>query len=420
MATLVHTMKVSWNSFMLTKLKSIVPNETEISKLRANIALTFFGVYLVMMFASLTYAYWIPTNGVFFGMLSNLSTLFLMIGCLISVLLRKPNQSYLIYGGLIILGVIVRHQSTIAFPLWFFLILLMLSDISFTKIVKVFFYVTAPLTIFTLTMGYFKLIPTMQSPRGFGPNGEMIWRQGLGFNWVTLPSQLLFYLTLAYFFLKKGIMSWKEIIIITLSDVFLYVQTDTRNPFLLVLLIVLVAGLLNSKYKVNLIEFFSSKFFGIIAILSFPFFLLISICLAYLGTNGILVSKINHLMSNRVLYSHIGLEKYGVHPFGTRVVYNVLNPTHNLRGIYFYLDNSYMQYLITFGFIFIIIIVGLLTIQMFREYKSKKWYILFIFVLIAIHSTGDPQLMYISYSPFVLIIGNVIDRFKFFNREVKE
>lgn len=65
MATLVHTMKVSWNSFMLTKLKSIVPNETEISKLRANIALTFFGVYLVMMFASLTYAYWIPTNGVF-------------------------------------------------------------------------------------------------------------------------------------------------------------------------------------------------------------------------------------------------------------------------------------------------------------------------------------------------------------------
>ena len=79
-----------------------------------------------------------------------------------------------------------------------------------------------------------------------------------------------------------------------------------------------------------------------------------------------------------------------------------------------------MQYLITFGFIFIIIIVGLLTIQMFREYKSKKWYILFIFVLIAIHSTGDPQLMYISYSPFVLIIGNVIDRFKFFNREVKE
>ena len=113
----------------------------------------------------------------------------------------------------------------------------------------------------------------------------MIWRQGLGFNWVTLPSQLLFYLTLAYFFLKKGIMSWKEIIIITLSDVFLYVQTDTRNPFLLVLLIVLVAGLLNSKYKVNLIEFFSSKFFGIIAILSFPFFLLISICLAYLTLN---------------------------------------------------------------------------------------------------------------------------------------
>ncbi|POH19998.1 hypothetical protein BGL46_03850 [Fructilactobacillus sanfranciscensis] len=394
---------------MLTKLKLIFPNE---KKIRSNISLTFFGVYLIMMFATLVYAYWIPTNKVFFGMIPDLSTLFLIIGCLISVLMRKPSQSYLIYGSLIILGIVVRHESTIAFPLWFFLILLMLSDIEFTKIVKVFFYVTAPLTIFTLTMGYFRLIPTMQSPRGIGPNGVVIWRQGLGFNWVTLPSQLLFYLTLSYFFLRKGMVSWKAIGIITVLDIFLYVQTDTRNPFLLVLLIVLVAGLLNSKYKDNLIDFFCGKIFGVVSIAAFSFFLIVSLILSYLGTDGFVLDKINRLMSNRVLYSHIGIERYGIQPFGTKVVYNVLNPTHNLKGSYFYLDNSYMQYLITFGIIFIVIIVGLLTIQMFKEYKNKKWYVLFIFVLIALHSTGDPQMMYISYSPFVLIIGKVIDKFK--------
>ncbi|WP_252895370.1 hypothetical protein [Fructilactobacillus florum] len=46
-------------------------------------------------------------------------------------------------------------------------------------------------------LGYFNLIPTFFSPRGIAPDGTVLLRQALGFNWVTLPAQVFFYLVLA-------------------------------------------------------------------------------------------------------------------------------------------------------------------------------------------------------------------------------
>ncbi len=155
-------------------------NNDSFQNIRSKLVCTFFGVYTFLMFSTLLYAYWLPQYGIFFGVIQKVASLVLILGCIESLVLRKPNSSYLIYVLLIILGVIVKHSSTIAFPLWFFVVLFMISGIDFRKIVKIFFYITGILTFITVFLGFLGLIPTFSAPRGTSPDGSVLLRQALG------------------------------------------------------------------------------------------------------------------------------------------------------------------------------------------------------------------------------------------------
>lgn len=381
--------------------------------LRERLVCTFFGIYTFLMFSSLVYANWIKPYDFMFSPLPKIAAIVLIVGCCLSVLMRTASQSYFVYFFLIFLGLLVKQVSTLAFPLWFFVMLLMVSKVDFSKLVKVFFYVNGSLTCVTIVLGYFNLIPTFFSPRGIAPDGTVLLRQALGFNWVTLPAQVFFYLVLAYIMIKKGKLSFFALAIISGISLFLYVETNTRNPFILEILIVLIFLLLKSPLHHFLMRIFHSKLFGWTGILIFPVLTFLSVFFATIGTNGGFMKIFDHLMSGRFALAHQGVERYGISLFGKQIIFNTYRPDRPLRGSYFYLDNSYIQYLLNFGLIMLFIIILLISLALYVQYQGKKWYVLLIFILIALHSFSDPQLIYLQYSPFILIIDSVIDRVRF-------
>ncbi len=212
--------------------------------------------------------------------------------------------------------------------------------------------------------------------------------------------------------MKKGKITLKPLIIIFIISVFLYEETNTRNAFILEILLVLIFGLMNTNLKEVVLRIVESKFIGALSIIIFPVATFISMLSAFLGNNSSFMTKLDVLMSGRINLSHIGLERYGLSMFGTKITYNTFNTRYGLKGIYFYLDNSYIQYWLNFGTIFILVLITLITITLIWEYKQKRWYISLIFIFIALHSLGDPQLIYLQYSPFVLIVDQMIDKFR--------
>ncbi|USS90341.1 hypothetical protein [Fructilactobacillus carniphilus] len=383
----------------------------ETEETRTTLVCAFFGIYTFLMFFTLIYTYWTKEYGLFFSPVTKIASAVLIIGCLESILLRKPDSSYIVYFLLIALGLIVKRTSTLSFPLWFFVMLLMINHIDFRKIVKVFFLVTAVMTICTVILGYFNLIPTFSTFRGFTNNGQMSFRQALGFNWVTLPSQLFFYLFLCYIFIKKGKLNKISLFLLFLISCFLYSQTNTRNPFLLELLLIAFFLLMQVGFKYKFLKFFKTNLFKYLSILSMPIASILTIIVSYIGPTSPFMVKFDSIMSGRIGLSHLGIEKYGLSFFGTVIKFKTFSPSHPLHGKYFYLDNSFIQYLLNFGIIFLLVIVILLTAALWIEFKKKHWYVLLIFIFIALHSVGDPQLIYLQYSPFALIIVEVIDRF---------
>lgn len=333
------------------------------------------------------------------------TTLILVIGCIINLISKKMDISLLLYFILIIIGIIVCLKSRTYYALQFSLALLMVRDVKFSWIIRTFFYSIGILLIITIILANLGIIPVFLN---ISNTGNFTIRKSLGFVWVTFASQFYFYLTLAYFFLKKGYLSYLSLIIILLGDIYLYIETATKNPFLLVFLILFIA-FINRVTKHN---FFSSKYIKYISIIIFPLLSFIAVAFAIIGkSNGFMVF-LDNVLDNRIAMANLGFIQYGIKLFGNYIPINTFaNGATNIIGNYFYLDNSYSQYFITFGSVFSIILILLLMISLMELKSGSDWYIFVIFIFIAIHSFNDPQLIYLCYSPFTLICSNTIEYF---------
>lgn len=336
-----------------------------------------------------------------------ISSLILLFGCIINIFSKKSNLSLILYLILIFVGIIVYINSNTYYALQFSLALLMVRDVNFHLIIKTFLYFIGISLIITIILANSGIIPVFSSI-GISNDGNITFRKSLGFVWVTFASQFYFYLVLAYFFIKKGDLGHLSIIFILLGDFYLYFETATKNPFILVILI-LIISILNENFKNKP---FSGKYIKYISVIIFPLMSFISLLFAIIGkSNGVMVF-LDNLLDNRVAMANLGFTQYGIRLFGNIIPINTFaNGATNIIGNYFYLDNSYVQYLITFGSIFLIILILLLTISLINLKSGSDWYIFVIFIFIAIHSFNDPQLIYLCYSPFTLICSNTMEYF---------
>ncbi len=98
-----------------------------------------------------------------------------------------------------------------------------------------------------------------------------------------------------------------------------------------------------------------------------------------------LLHKIDTLMHNRLVHPWGGLQEYGIKAFGSQLPVN----TDYALGDYFFLDDSYYQILLSYGWV-IWLVVGLLSVwTLHRAAKRGEWRLFVALVLVCIHSIEE-------------------------------
>lgn len=280
--------------------------------------------------------------------------------------------------------------------IFLFLIIIAVSDVCFSKILKTYIWTNGLCIGTVMLFRAFELIPARNNFT------EVRSRYALGFDFVTTGANFWMYLVLAYICYRGKKITWMEAAILETITYVFFAFTDTKNAFAITTLTIVMALILkiwNEQFGRKIFSFFI-KYITLIGTL------LISTLVFFFDKSTFVSETINGLLTNRVQLSYDAVQKYGIRLFGQAI---------NWVGgaIYFekeyvdynYVDSSYMQILLSYGIVLLtVIIVGYYLLGRMIV-KEKAWYLGLVIILSAVHSTFDPQLMWIQYNVCFLTLG---------------
>lgn len=322
---------------------------------------------------------------------------YLLIG--IKFLFDIYNKKYSLkeIAIIILLGIyllVISYQSKTFGYMTYFMYIVTSKGVNYNRIIK---HVLISFIISTS----FVLILTL-----FGIIEDKIYslnirnRHGLGFNWATVFPNMFMYMTLYFIYIKKNKISLIYVFAILSITLFCYIMTNTKSAFALTILAVLLAYIL--RYNKFLQKY--HKIYNYIAICIPIFMALLIILLSYnYSSESTMMVKLNHILSGR-----LSLGKSAINNFGFTVMARTLpwaggEPTDG--SVYNYVDSSFLLYLLNFGIVFFIILMGFLECFANEINKKKDTYMLLVFCIFIIHSTFDPQLLNLCFNYFLLVLS---------------
>ncbi len=373
-----------------------------------------------------TLKYFLPLLKISQNINNNYANIFRFIGlflCFTAFVLNVNLQTKIPFKrsliGIILLAFIVIDNGFLAKFYLFFdtpILIFLAINLNFRKILKF-------LTIF---YALFFFIVITGSIVGFFPSNiyhtAVRTRNSLGFIWSSFPAHGFLYVATAYTILKNKNLNYIAIVILELINVFIFIKTNTKSPFYL-LSLYLFCVLLIKWFHIYINK---NRIFKIIFLLITP---LLSFLIIFLSYNAKTFPSLNNLASNRPLLGLRAINMYGIHPFrplSDTVSFNInanfKQSTSNLSK-YFYVDSSYLQYLILFGYVSLIIFIILIIMLQKRMLKSKNLFLALAFLFAALDGFLDPQFIQTFYNFFILFLATLFspqnDSLKAFDKNTK-
>ena len=211
-----------------------------------------------------------------------------------------------------------------------------------------------------------------------------------------------------YIYLKKDQFGIKDFFLSNIFNFIFFKMSDSRLDFLIILFATGL-GLLFSCRPGVLKKIAKSIYVNGILLFS----ILISfISSVFYNGNSSLFSKLNQLLSQRLLLGNNALSYYGLKMFGQKIEWIGSGGSGIYRTFdqidYNYVDCSYLQYALSFGIVFMLVMILLYMLAIKHEYLENRNYSLFIFAVIFVISIIEPRLLNIQMNPFILLLGSII------------
>ena len=113
---------------------------------------------------------------------------------------------------------------------------------------------------------------------------------------------------------------------------------------------------------------------------------------------------INAAFSNRPYFGKIALETYGVSLFGQPITWLTGTDGTKVSGMdYFYVDSSYLHLGLNYGMLFLIIVLLIYSVVLYKAVRQKDYYLISIVTVILVFSVTEPRLMNLAFNPFPLL-----------------
>uniref|UniRef100_UPI00405733EA hypothetical protein n=1 Tax=Agathobacter sp. TaxID=2021311 RepID=UPI00405733EA len=234
---------------------------------------------------------------------------------------------------------------------------------------------------------------------------ELRARHGLGFAWTTTGAILYFFIVLQYVCLRKAKLSYLELAVLEGVNIVLYVLTDSRMAFLLLSLFLITICFVkigrNRWYFAEKLKYLFVFMPSAIACIA------VAIHLFYDSGNAFW-QKLNNLLSGRLQLGRDAITEYGFSLLGQKIEW-VGFSLDNLSGEdYNYVDCAYLQLLLEYGILFLVLIMVLYSILVYKALKSKNYYFMWAIMFILVLSITEPRLMNLAFNPFpVLFLSEV-------------
>ncbi len=315
----------------------------------------------------------------------------------------RKNEFY-IYIILAIILVISMKFSGTNRMLFYFLMILAARDVSSTGIMKVALYV----------QGIVLLIFVIGSQIGIFPDyifdATSRVRHGLGFYWTTTAPIMYFFWMMYYIYLRRDIIRFYEILILELINYWFYQKTDSRMSFLLSTVMLCFFLLARVRWsRINSDNQIFSRFFEKLSLVAPTLICVFALFLhmAYNADNH-LWSRLNSLLSKRLALGLSAVQTYGISLFGTEI--NWVGYDFGISsGTYNYVDCSYLQILLNYGLIMLIVVIAIYTYLMYRAISNQDPYLVIILWIILIFSITEPRLMHLGFNSIPLLTMSQLD-----------
>ena len=301
-----------------------------------------------------------------------------------------------------------------------FLVLILLSayDTDYKKLIKTTMKLQIILTTILVTLCVTKITQNYIVGRA----GTKVARYSLGFQYPTNLAQMVMFSSILYIYMEGIKIKWKDIFTIYLINILIYAITDSRTEFIVLVITLIFTVLfkyLNYKNKNELIQGIKEKYslFFTNTFVIYPFCSFILVMQYSLGEMG---EKINSILSNRLKQTYDNVIIYGLKPFGEKIEFLGLGLKQKLEyGKYKsnFVDNEYLQIMFSYGYIFAICFVIILTLLLIMLYKKRKYREIMLCSIYLLFGLLNPRISSVLYCPILFMLIPTIVEYKELKKE---
>ena len=319
-----------------------------------------------------------------------------LISALIKIVLEKYSYKeymYIVGAGAVLL--ITTFYTKNKFLLEYFIIIISCKNIEFKKIVKIFFWVDLFLLLLTMFEAKVGLIENFIGYRA----GNKI-RQSYGIIYPTDFASQVFFIILAYMYIRDKKISIMELACVFFIGIFIYIKCDARLDTISILLSIVLMG----AYKYNLIPF-NIAFLNKLVKISFIIFQILMIFLTInYNKNNRIYEKMDTLLSERLSLAHDSYKQNGFKLFGQEMEYFGRGADGIPKGEKMnYLDSTFVRIFIEYGLLFMIFLAYIFYATINRSFEIKQYLLILMILLLFVNCTIAQHFFDFSYNFIILM-----------------
>ena len=206
--------------------------------------------------------------------------------------------------------------------------------------------------------------------------------------------------------LKKGELNILEIVTFFSVIMWLFIKTNTRFAFLISMAVLLFFIVFRGKLNNPVNN--SESMHKVLLIMPWALFLIVFFASIKYNSSNLVIYKINSLLSNRLQQCKTALSTYEMLPFGQKVKW--IFTTEGTNEIMAnYVDTAYLQFLICYGYISIIVLLAFCSYLLHRAFERKIYSLMYVFSAILFFGLTERQLFWIEYNSFMLLMFSDLD-----------
>lgn len=289
---------------------------------------------------------------------------------------------------------LVNYIGAVSFAAMFILIW-SARNIEFERIARFTLIVSCVLFVFIVLSSYAGIIENTVISRGARV------RYYMGFRYALYGPAVLYNIISLYVYVRRRRIRIAELVILEVINYLVYIQTNSRLSFGLASLLLFVALLL--KYFPNILE--KRRMLCRLMIFSFPICAAISIGFTSIYDSSIpWMASLNTYLGSRLSLGKDAILELGYTMLGQKVSWHgwgldVNGEVSELSiANYNYVDCGYLNVLLHYGTIVLVVCLIALTAAMLRCYRRKNYYLLILLTFVALHAVIDDLIVYLFYN----------------------